>query len=208
MLYLRCNAARIYLQQFVNRIIKEQTLSLRHANYALTDTPSKSKAQPCQRKRLLVRPRPRPRPMEARRRKVRNHAFFPLNWPSIPLTHHDNRSQRAQTWSFRLHVLRQRAARKCERGEPGHQLWYALPELIALFFTLIAIYLAGQVGKVLGERWKALNPKQREPYEAKAKTDKERYESEKASYNVSTPKHTALDSLWAFLIRHTVTGWW
>ncbi|CAF9929348.1 MAG: Non-histone chromosomal protein 6 [Heterodermia speciosa] len=41
----------------------------------------------------------------------------------------------------------------------------------------------GQVGKVLGERWKALNPKQREPYEAKAKTDKERYESEKASYN-------------------------
>ena len=45
--------------------------------------------------------------------------------------------------------------------------------------------ILGQVGKVLGERWKALNPKQREPYEAKAKTDKERYESEKASYNVS-----------------------
>ena len=44
---------------------------------------------------------------------------------------------------------------------------------------------AGQVGKVLGERWKALNPKQREPYEAKAKTDKQRYEDEKASYNVS-----------------------
>ncbi|CAD6593939.1 MAG: hypothetical protein ASARMPRED_008234 [Alectoria sarmentosa] len=42
---------------------------------------------------------------------------------------------------------------------------------------------AGQVGKVLGERWKALNPKQREPYEAKAKTDKQRYEDEKASYN-------------------------
>lgn len=45
---------------------------------------------------------------------------------------------------------------------------------------------AGQVGKVLGERWKALNAKQREPYEAKAKTDKERYESEKATYAVST----------------------
>ena len=42
---------------------------------------------------------------------------------------------------------------------------------------------AGQVGKVLGERWKALNMKQREPYEAKAKTDKQRYEDEKASYN-------------------------
>ncbi|KAL8885469.1 MAG: hypothetical protein Q9215_006679 [Flavoplaca cf. flavocitrina] len=41
----------------------------------------------------------------------------------------------------------------------------------------------GQVGKVLGERWKALNQKQREPYEAKAKADKERYEKEKAAYN-------------------------
>ncbi|KAL9002803.1 MAG: hypothetical protein Q9188_004288 [Gyalolechia gomerana] len=41
----------------------------------------------------------------------------------------------------------------------------------------------GQVGKVLGEKWKALNSKQREPYETKAKADKERYETEKASYN-------------------------
>ncbi|KAI9815285.1 MAG: Non-histone chromosomal protein 6 [Pycnora praestabilis] len=41
----------------------------------------------------------------------------------------------------------------------------------------------GQVGKVLGERWKALNEKQRQPYEAKAATDKKRYEDEKASYN-------------------------
>ena len=43
--------------------------------------------------------------------------------------------------------------------------------------------LAGQVGKVLGERWKALSEKQRGPYEAKAKADKQRYEDEKASYN-------------------------
>lgn len=43
--------------------------------------------------------------------------------------------------------------------------------------------IAGQVGKVLGERWKALNMKQREPYEAKAKIDKQRYEDEKVSYN-------------------------
>ena len=46
---------------------------------------------------------------------------------------------------------------------------------------------SGQVGKVLGERWKALNTKQREPYEAKAATDKKRYEDEKASYNVCEP---------------------
>jgi hypothetical protein len=41
---------------------------------------------------------------------------------------------------------------------------------------------------VLGERWKALNEKQRAPYEAKAAQDKKRYEDEKASYNVSADK--------------------
>ena len=35
----------------------------------------------------------------------------------------------------------------------------------------------------MGERWKALSTKGREPYEAKAKADKERYEREKAAYN-------------------------
>ena len=43
----------------------------------------------------------------------------------------------------------------------------------------------GQVGKVLGERWKALNEKQRGPYEAKAAADKKRYEDEKAALAVS-----------------------
>ncbi|CAG8958514.1 hypothetical protein HYALB_00001458 [Hymenoscyphus albidus] len=43
----------------------------------------------------------------------------------------------------------------------------------------------GQVGKQLGERWKALSDKQRAPYEAKAAQDKKRYEDEKASYIVS-----------------------
>lgn len=50
---------------------------------------------------------------------------------------------------------------------------------------LISPTHAGQVGKVLGERWKALNEKQRAPYEAKAAADKKRYEDEKAAYNVS-----------------------
>ncbi|PGH04027.1 non-histone chromosomal protein 6 [Blastomyces parvus] len=47
----------------------------------------------------------------------------------------------------------------------------------------------GQVGKVLGERWKALNEKQRAPYEAKAAADKKRYEDEKASYNARRKAH-------------------
>ena len=48
--------------------------------------------------------------------------------------------------------------------------------------------MIGQVGKILGERWKALSASQREPYEQKAKADKDRYEAEKAAYNV---QHTA-----------------
>jgi len=41
----------------------------------------------------------------------------------------------------------------------------------------------GQVGKLLGERWKALSESERRPYEEKAQADKKRYEDEKASYN-------------------------
>ncbi|KAK4183318.1 Non-histone chromosomal protein 6 [Podospora australis] len=43
----------------------------------------------------------------------------------------------------------------------------------------------GQVGKLLGERWKALSDKQRAPYEAKAAADKKRYEDEKQAYNAN-----------------------
>ena len=45
--------------------------------------------------------------------------------------------------------------------------------------------ITGQVAKILGERWKVLNEKQRAPYEAKAAWDRKRYENERASYNVS-----------------------
>jgi hypothetical protein len=48
----------------------------------------------------------------------------------------------------------------------------------------------GQVGKVLGDKWKALSEKQREPYEKKAAADKKRYEDEKAKYNVSAAETT------------------
>ncbi|KAH7139402.1 nucleosome binding protein [Dendryphion nanum] len=43
----------------------------------------------------------------------------------------------------------------------------------------------GEVGKLLGEKWKALSEKQRTPYEAKAAADKKRYEEEKAAYNAA-----------------------
>ncbi|RMJ20912.1 hypothetical protein PHISP_08216 [Aspergillus sp. HF37] len=41
----------------------------------------------------------------------------------------------------------------------------------------------GQVGKMLGEKWKNLADEDRRPYEEKAATDKKRYEEEKATYN-------------------------
>ncbi|CAB4256639.1 similar to Saccharomyces cerevisiae YBR089C-A NHP6B High- mobility group (HMG) protein that binds to and remodels nucleosomes [Maudiozyma barnettii] len=40
----------------------------------------------------------------------------------------------------------------------------------------------GQIGRLLGERWKALTPEGKIPYEAKAAADKKRYESEKELY--------------------------
>ncbi|KAJ4349893.1 Non-histone chromosomal protein 6 [Didymosphaeria variabile] len=40
----------------------------------------------------------------------------------------------------------------------------------------------GEVGKMLGEKWKTLSEKQRQPYEAKAAADKKRYEEEKVAY--------------------------
>ncbi|KAF2398376.1 hypothetical protein EJ06DRAFT_105488 [Trichodelitschia bisporula] len=41
----------------------------------------------------------------------------------------------------------------------------------------------GDVGKILGEKWKELTDKDKKPYEEQARKDKERYEAEKAKYN-------------------------
>ena len=40
----------------------------------------------------------------------------------------------------------------------------------------------GQVGKLLGEKWKAMQSEEKQPYESKADADKKRYEKEKAEY--------------------------
>ncbi|KAK5940048.1 Non-histone chromosomal protein 6 [Knufia obscura] len=51
----------------------------------------------------------------------------------------------------------------------------------------------GQVGKVLGDKWKALSEKQRAPYDAKAAADKKRYEEEKAKYNAAEDEEEGSD---------------
>ncbi|KAK6391460.1 Non-histone chromosomal protein 6 [Oleoguttula sp. CCFEE 5521] len=43
----------------------------------------------------------------------------------------------------------------------------------------------GDVGKILGEKWKGLSDAQKKPYNAKAETDKKRYEDEKAAYQAT-----------------------
>ncbi|CAI4055414.1 hypothetical protein SKDZ_02G1970 [Saccharomyces kudriavzevii ZP591] len=43
----------------------------------------------------------------------------------------------------------------------------------------------GQVGRILGEKWKALTAEDKQPYESKAQADKKRYESEKELYNAT-----------------------
>lgn len=57
----------------------------------------------------------------------------------------------------------------------------------------------GQVGKMLGEKWKHLSDTDRKPYEDKAAADKKRYEEEKNAYhNVSARCLTLrLNNLWA-----------
>ena len=61
------------------------------------------------------------------------------------------------------------------------------------------------MGKVLGDRWKALNETQRQPYEAKAQADKKRYEDEKAKYNVSS--HEAPPPSWNLFDNVDLGGW-
>ncbi|XVF82641.1 hypothetical protein PTKIN_Ptkin16aG0065400 [Pterospermum kingtungense] len=44
-----------------------------------------------------------------------------------------------------------------------------------------------EVSRILGEKWKKLSKEEREPYEAKAKADKKRYDDEKRGYNNPQP---------------------
>lgn len=43
----------------------------------------------------------------------------------------------------------------------------------------------GQIGRVLGERWKAMSTDEKVPFEEKALNDKKRYEAQKAEYAAS-----------------------
>ncbi|CCG82288.1 putative Nucleosome binding protein [Taphrina deformans PYCC 5710] len=46
----------------------------------------------------------------------------------------------------------------------------------------------GEVGKVLGQKWKALTDSEKKPYEDRAAEEKKKYEKAKAQYEVENPK--------------------
>ncbi|KAG5513306.1 hypothetical protein PMAC_001369 [Pneumocystis sp. 'macacae'] len=51
----------------------------------------------------------------------------------------------------------------------------------------------GQIGKILGERWKNMSLKDRQPYENRAKKDKQRFEMEKSQWRNGHITDTAQD---------------
>ncbi|KAI9298076.1 high mobility group box [Neoconidiobolus thromboides FSU 785] len=44
----------------------------------------------------------------------------------------------------------------------------------------------GEIGKILGQKWKGMTPEDKKPFEDKAKEDKVRYEKEKKTYDSTT----------------------
>jgi hypothetical protein len=64
------------------------------------------------------------------------------------------------------------------RIQISHSVCISPPTLYAHSLT------TGQIGKILGERWKNMTDKDKQQYDAKATKDKERYEAEKRAYNV------------------------
>lgn len=46
----------------------------------------------------------------------------------------------------------------------------------------------GEVGKVLGQKWKALTAEDKKPYEDRAAEEKKKYEKAKAQYEAENPK--------------------
>ena len=75
---------------------------------------------------------------------------------------------------------------KVREENPGIKFGESFTKSINVSSCPLIIPPSGDVGKLLGERWKALSDKQRAPYESKAAADKKRYEEEKAAYaNVS-----------------------
>lgn len=75
---------------------------------------------------------------------------------------------------------------KVREENPG--ITFGKPSFYSIALTPILTPHVGQVGKMLGDKWKALSETERKPYDAKAAADKKRYEEDKVKYQaVSFP---------------------
>lgn len=75
----------------------------------------------------------------------------------------------------------------------------SVSSLLSHDMSFVLTHDTGQVGKSLGDKWKALSETDRKPYDDKAAADKKRYEEEKAKYQAvsfpSTQRNEALPML-------------
>ena len=71
-----------------------------------------------------------------------------------------------------------------QERESRHHLRYVPPSHPPYILYRFNFNNLGQIGKILGERWKNMGEKDKQQYEAKATKDKERYEAEKRAYHV------------------------
>jgi hypothetical protein len=56
--------------------------------------------------------------------------------------------------------------------------------LNVFFYRLNAhCFILGQIGKILGDKWKEMTDSDKTPYVTKAEADKKRYEKEKAEHD-------------------------
>ena len=70
---------------------------------------------------------------------------------------------------------------KIKEENPGISFGQCCFECVVVYFVFKAF--VGQVGKVLGQKWKEMSKEEKKPYEDMAEQDKERAENEKKEYD-------------------------
>ena len=132
----------------------------------------------CLRRRAPEQPRARPQRLTPARRRRVSAPFIAPSFASLTDTDPNAPKRGLSAYMFFANDQRD----KVREDNPGIKFGKLIFKNMLPLFSNPA---PGEVGKLLGEKWKALSDKQRQPYEAKAAADKKRYEEEKTAYAVS-----------------------